>query len=136
MDRIQDGRRDIMIHGNASFEDLPIDGLSEDELEVAGAERFVPYQMSGPKIYPGDVLIGISDGEIEFGELVYKKADEGVLVVPLDTGAVEYVTDSEFAKRFYSNQIHIYDDITRTTPDWDTDFDESAVERPEVSRAR
>jgi hypothetical protein len=136
MDRIQDGRRDIMIHGNASFEDLPIDGLSEDELEVAGAERFVPYQMSGPKIYPGDVLVGLSDGEVVFGELVYKKVDDGVLVVTLESGEVEYLTDSEFATRFYSYEIHIYDDITRTAPDWDTEFDESEIERPEVSRAR
>lgn len=136
MDRIQDGRRDILIHGNASFEDLPIDGLSEDELEVAGTERFVPYQMDGPKVYPGDVLIGLTDGDVEFGELIYDKVDEGVLVVSLETGDVEYISDSEFARRFYSHEIHIYDDITRTNPDWDAEFDESEIERPEISRAR
>ncbi|ERH10941.1 MAG: hypothetical protein J07HX64_02720 [halophilic archaeon J07HX64] len=136
MDRIQDGRRDIMIHGNASFEDLPIDGLSEDELKVAGAERFVPYQMSGPKIYPGDVLVGIVDGDVEFGELIYDKIDDGVLVVSLNTGEVEFISDSQFARRFYSHEIHIYDDITREAPDWDTEFKQSEIERPEISRAR
>lgn len=136
MQRIQSGRLDIMIHGDAAVEDLPVDGLSEEALTVAGTEPFVPANMSEPKLYPGDVVVGVSDGEITFAELIYDKLDDGVLVVPLDSGTVEYVKDNIFTKRFYKDEIHIYDDITRNTPDWDVEFDESAVERPEVSRAR
>jgi hypothetical protein len=137
MQRIQSGRLDILIHGNASLDDLPVDGLSVGELTIAGAEPFVPANMDEPKLYPGDVIVGVSDGKISFAELIYDKLDGSVLVVPLDSGKVTLIEDNVFTKRFYQeDEIHIYDDITRDTPDWDVEFDESAVERPEVSRAR
>lgn len=137
MQRIQDGRRDITVHGNASVEELPVSGLPEDRLETAGTEPFVPANMDEPKIYPGDVLVGVTDGEITFAELIYDNLEGGVLVLSLDTGRVEFIKDGIFTKRFYQvDEIHIYDDITRDQPDWDTEFDESAIERPEIGRAR
>jgi hypothetical protein len=137
MQRIQDGRRDITIHGNASVYDLPVSGLSGEELAVAGTEPFVPANMDEPKIYPGDVIVGVSGGEITYAELIYDKMDDGVLVTPLDSGNVEFIADSLFAKRFYqAEETHIYDDITRNTVEWDVEFDESAIERPDVSRER
>lgn len=137
MQRIQDGRRDVLVHGNASVEDLPVDGVSQEELAVAGTEPFTPANMSEPKIYPGDVLVGVTDGEITFAELVYDDIDEGILVVPLDSGVVQLVSDAVFTKRFYQeDEIHIYDDITRDAPNLNGTFDESQIERPEISRAR
>jgi hypothetical protein len=137
MQRIQSGRLDILIHGEATVEDLPVDGLTAEDLTIAGVESFTPSNMSEPKVYPGDVIVGVTDGEISFAELIYDKLDDAVLVVPLESGEVTYIADSVFTKRFYQeDEIHIYDDITRETPDWDTEFDESAVERPEISRAR
>jgi len=126
-----------MIHGEATVDDLPVDGISAEDLTVAGVESFVPANMSEPKLYPGDVIVGVSDGEVNFAELIYDKLDDAVLVVPLDSGKVTYIADSVFTKRFYQEgEIHIYDDITRETPDWGGEFDEAAVERPEISRAR
>ena len=137
MQRIQDGRRDIIVHGDASFDDLPVSGLDEEDFVVAGTEPFMPANMSDPKIYPGDVIVGFTDGEITFAELVYDKLENGVLVVDLGTGRVEFVPDSLFAKRFYQeDEIHIYDDITQEPPGWDGEFDESGLDRPEVGRAR
>lgn len=137
MQRIQEGRLDILIHGDASFDDLPVDGLSSEELTISGSGAFVPSNMDEPKIYPGDVIVGVSDGTVSFADLVYDKLDDSVLVVPLDSGRVEPIADSIFTKRFYQeDEIHIYDDITRSTPDWDVEYDESEIERPEVSRAR
>ena len=137
MQRIQDGRRDIMVHGNASVEDLPLKGISEEQLTVAGTEPFVPANMSDPKLYPGDVIVGVTDGEITFAELIYDDIDEGVLVVSLDSGRVNLISDGVFTRRFYQeNEIHIYDDITRNAPNWDAESDESEIERPEISRAR
>ena len=137
MQRIQDGRRDIMVHGSASVDELPIDGLSAEQLTVAGTEPFVPANMDDPKIYPGDVIVGVTDGEITFGELIYNDIDEGVLVVDLDTGVVELIPHARFTKRFFQeDEIHVYDDITREAPSWDIEFDESVIERPEISRAR
>jgi hypothetical protein len=137
MQRIQNGRRDIMIHGEASIDDLPVDGLSEEDLVIAGTEAFVPSNMSEPKIYPGDVIVGVTDGKMSFAELIYDKLDNGVLVVSLDSGRIDLVPDSIFTKRFYQeDEIHIYDDITRETSEWGVEFDESEIERPEVSRAR
>lgn len=136
MERIKDGRRNILIHGNASKDDLPISGLDE-ALSIAGTEPFVPANMDEPKVYPGDVLVGVKDEEIEFAELIYDKLDDGVLVVAIDTGRVEYIPDNVFSKRFYQlDEMHIYDDVTQSTPDWDVEFDESKLQRPEPGRAR
>jgi len=137
MQRIQDGRRDIIVHGDALFDDLPVDGIDEEDLVISGSEPFTPANMSDPKIYPGDVIVGFSDGGISFVELVYDKVDEGVLVVPLSTGEVELTSDSVFAKRFYQeDEIHIYDDITTRRPDFGGKYDVSKLKRPEVGRAR
>jgi len=137
MQRIQSGRLDIIIHGEATVDDLPVDGLSAEDLTIAGVESFVPMNLSEPKLYPGDVIVGVTDGEISFAELIYDKLDDAVLVVDLDSGEVMHVADNVFSKRFYQeDEIHIYDDITRQTPDWNTEFDEEAVERPAVSHAR
>ncbi len=136
MERIKDGRRNILIHGNASKDDLPVSGLDE-ALYIAGTEPFVPANMDEPKVYPGDVLVGVEEGEIEFAELIYDKLDDGVLVVAIDTGRVEYIPDNVFSKRFYQlDEMHIYDDVTQSTPDWDVEFDESKLQRPEPGRAR
>jgi hypothetical protein len=126
-----------MIHGEATVDDLPVDRISAEDLTIAGVKPFVPANMREPKLYPGDVIVGVSDGEINFAELIYDKLDHAVLVVRLDSGKVTHIADSVFTKRFYQkDEIHIYDDITRETPDWGGEFDETAVERPEISRAR
>lgn len=136
MERIQDGRRNILIHGNASKEDLPVNGLP-DLPQIASAEQFVPSNMDGPKLYAGDVIAGVYDGQLKFVELIYDKVDRGVLVIPLDLGIVQLYEDTDFAKRFYqADEIHVYDDITQEMPDWDVEFDESQLERPETSRSR
>lgn len=136
MERIKDGRRNILIHGNSTEEDLPVEGLPEVP-ELASVEPFVPANMSEPKLYPGDVVVGVYDEEIRFAELIYDKVDDGVLVVPLDTGIVTLYDDQQFSRRFYqADETHIYDDVTDEITDWDVEFDESKLERPETSRAR
>lgn len=136
MERIQDGRRNVIIHGNAEVDDLPVTGL-EDLPPVASTEPFVPTNMEDPKLYPGDVIVGVNDGAIEFVELIYDKLDDGVLLVPLETGIHTLMEDQQFSARFYqTDETHIYDDVTREQPVSDVEFDETQVERPETSRAR
>lgn len=136
MERIKDGRRNILIHGNATVDDLPVEGL--DELpEIGSLDSFVPANMDEPKLYAGDVVVGVYDGEIQFVELIYDKVDDGVLVVPLETGVVTLVDDQQFSRRFYqADEFHVYDDVTEELPDPDVEFDEEKVEIPETSRAR
>jgi hypothetical protein len=136
MERIQDDRRNVIIHGNAEVDDLPVTGL-EDLPPVASTEPFAPSNMEDPKLYPGDVIVGVNDGAIEFVELIYDKLDDGVLLVPLETGVHTLMEDQQFSARFYqTDETHIYDDVTREQPVSDVEFDESQVERPETSRAR
>lgn len=138
MTRIDDGRRNILIHGEASVGDLPVDGV--DELpSVANIEPFLPEGLEGPEIYPGDVVLGLENGEIVFAELVYNYIDEGILVVPLDTGVHELVPDAEFSSRFYSTEeIHLYDAVTEDVVDMDMSvvFDETQIDRPQTTRPR
>ncbi len=136
MERIKQGRRNILIHGEAGIDDLPVNGL--DELPgIANTEPFLPDNLEGPEIYPGDVVLGVENDEILFAELVYDKIDQGILVVPLDTGVHELVPDSEFSSRFYSTEeIHIYDNMTDDVVDVDVQFDETEIDRPQTSRPR
>jgi len=136
MERIQDGRRNIVIHGDASVDDLPVTGL--DELPpVANGDSFVPVNMDEPTLYAGDVLVGVKDGEIEFVELIYDVVDGGVLVLPLDTGIYTLHDEQQFSARFYRyDEMHIFDDVTREVPDPDVEFDASKLPQPETSRAR
>jgi hypothetical protein len=136
MEQIRDSRRNIVIHPDVTEDDLPVTGL--DGLPpVANTESFVPQGMDKPQVYAGDVVIGVQNGRIQFGELVHQKINDGVLIVPLDTGKCELVPDGEFSSRFYkADEIHIYDGVADAMSDWDVEFDESAVERPEQGRAR
>lgn len=137
MQRIRDGRRDIIVHGSASVEELPVDGISAEQITVAGTRPFVPANMDDPKMYPGDAIVGVTDGKMSFADLIYDHIDEGVLVVRLEKGTVELIPHAQFTKRFFQeDEIHIYDDVVRKAPDWNAEFDESEIERPEISRAR
>ncbi|PSP18505.1 hypothetical protein BRC62_03030 [Halobacteriales archaeon QH_10_67_13] len=136
MQRIQDGRRDIMIHDDASLEDLPVNGLPELP-PVADPGSFIPVNMDEPRLYPGDVIVGVTDGRITFAELIFDKTDDAVVVVPLDTGTHTIMKGEHFSRRFFrADEVHIYDDVDTKTPQWDVEFDESELVRPEPSRAR
>jgi hypothetical protein len=136
MEQIQDGRRNILIHSEATREDLPVTTLPELP-SIADDDAFVPQGMDKPKIYPGDVVVGVKDDEIQFAELVYMSTDGGVLVLPLNTGSFELIADGAFGSRFYkADELHIYDGVVETTTDWDVEFDESKLERPAEGRPR
>lgn len=138
MERIKDGRRNILIHENSTEEDLPVKGLPELP-GIEDEKSFMPMNMDDPKLYSGDVIVGVYDGEIRFAELIVDKIDNGVLVVSLDTGKYTIVPDSEFSSRCYNaDEIHVYDSITteETGGEWDTEFDESKLTRPNPKRAR
>jgi len=136
MEQIQDDRRNILIHPEASQEDLPVTDLPELP-RVADADVFVPQGMDEPKIYPGDVVVGVNDDEIQFAELVYMSTDGGVLILPLDTGSFEFVAEGAFGSRFYkTDEIHVYGGVAETVTDWDVEFDEFELERPGTGRPR
>lgn len=136
MEQIQDGRRNILIHSGVSQEDLPVTALPELP-SVADDDAFVPQGMDEPNIYPGDVVVGVNDDEIQFAELVYMSTEGGVLVLPLNTGSFELIADGAFGSRFYkADELHIYDGVAETVTDWDVEFDESKIERPGKGRPR
>ena len=125
-----------MIHDDASLEDLPVNGLPELP-PVADPGSFIPVNMDEPRLYPGDVIVGVTDGRITFAELIFDKTDDAVVVVPLDTGTHTIMKGEHFSRRFFrADEVHIYDDVDTKTPQWDVEFDESELVRPEPSRAR
>lgn len=136
MEQIQDGRLNVLVHPDATEEDLPVEGLPELP-GVANTDPFVPQGMDKPQIYAGDVVVGVYDGEVRFAELIYDKVEGGVLIVPLGGGGHELTPDGEFSSRFYkADEIHIYDGVAEEESGWDAEFDESKLERPERGRPR
>lgn len=137
MERIKNGRRDITIHGNADAEDVPVNEFPADA-RVGSTDGFVPVNMDQLTLFPGDVIVGVYDGEIRFAELVYDKVDEGVLVDPLDSGTIELVQDQMFSRRFFqADEIHVYDNVVDEMADREgVEFDPDKIERPEAARQR
>lgn len=137
MDRIKDGRRDITIHGGATKEDVPVSEFPDD-VKIAGTEEFVPANMNEPTLYPGDVVVGVNDGDIDFVELIYQKLEDGTLIDPLDDGRVTLMEHQLFSRRFYqADEIHVYGDVVSERPDRESvEYDESKIERVSTGRRR
>lgn len=137
MERIREGRRDITIHGNAERSDVPLTRFPDDA-RIASETSFIPANMEKPKLYTGDVIVGVTDGEIEFVELIYDKTDEGVMVDKLDVDRIVLIPDPQFSSRFYqADEIHIYDGVVDELVNrTGVEFDESKIQREETSRAR
>lgn len=137
MQRIKDGRRDITIHGNANKDDVPVSAFPDDA-RVIGSDDFVPVNMDEPTLYPGDVIVGVYDGEVEFADLIYNKTDDTVVVDPLNSGNITLMKDQLFSRRFFqADEIHIYDSVVDERPSRDgVEFDASKIEREEMARTR
>ncbi len=133
MDRINEGRRDVLIHSDVTVDDLPVENLTELP-GIAEVESFVPTGMDRPTLYTGDVIVGVNDGEIKYAELLYDKVDDGVVVYELDTGLYKRMIDTEFSKRFYADRIHVYSEVVEDPAESDVTFDEERL--PSVSSGR
>lgn len=135
MERIKDGRRNIIIHGNTDKDDVPVTEFPE-EARIGGMGEFVPANMKEPILYPGDVVVGIDNNEISFAELIYDKIDDGVLVDPLTEGTIVVKQDQLFSRRFYqADEIHVYANVVSAFADRDgVEFDVDKVERPGTNR--
>jgi len=136
MEQIDDGRRNIIIHPNNEPEDLPLTGVRELP-KVRSSESFVPATMDEPTIYPGDVVVGVNGGNVEYAELIQKKVEDGVLVLSLQSGVPTVYDDQDFSSRFYqADETHLYDDIADRGEEWNVATDESKLVRPETGRPR
>lgn len=136
MRSIIDDRRTIYIHPNATVNDLPTTGTPEIPA-VSDADPFVPDHMDDPKIYPGDVLVGVTGDNVEFIELVVDKQDDHVIVVPLTQGTPAAVPDNIFSARiFQADEVHIFEGIGEEIGEVDVEPDASTLERPEAAKPR
>ncbi|PSQ58507.1 MAG: hypothetical protein BRD23_06700 [Halobacteriales archaeon SW_9_67_25] len=136
MEQIRDGRRYVLIHSDAEPEDLPVENLP-DMPGIADAGSFTPANMGEPEIFPGDVVIGVRDENVEFAELVYGKTDDGVLILPLGRGYIDVIGDQAFSSRFFQvDEVHVFDGVVDEAEGQDVEFDTSQLERPETRRSR
>lgn len=136
MEQIRDGRRYVLIHSDAEPEDLPVTDLP-DLPGVTDADPFVPANMDEPTLYPGDVIVGVSDDTVEFAELIYGHSEENVLVQPLGQGYVEVVYEQQFSSRFFQvDELHVYDSVAEAADGQAVEFDTSQLERPETRRSQ
>ena len=131
MQTIVDDRRTIYVHRESSVENLPITGSVTLPM-VADSDPFVPDHMDDPKIYPGDVIFGVKDEEINFGELIVDDTDDAVITVPLKKGTPRYVPKNVFSARIYqSDEFHIYEGVGSVVETPDVEFDVAKLNTPE-----
>ncbi|ESS03990.1 MAG: hypothetical protein A07HR67_00971 [uncultured archaeon A07HR67] len=136
MQRFADDRREIYVHSDVTVDDLPVRG-EFDVPPVSNSDAFLPDNMSDPKIYPGDVMVGVAGGEIAFVELIVDKQEDLVVVTPLNTGIPTFVKDNIFSSRiFRADQIHIFEGIGKPIDEPDVAFDVSKLQTPQDERPR
>ncbi|MES3518430.1 MAG: hypothetical protein PPP58_12285 [Natronomonas sp.] len=136
MRSIQDPRRTVFIHDEASIEDLPING--EPHLLPIGEDTsFTPNGQNGPKLYPGDVIVGVYNGDIGFVDLILAKLKNGVLVQSLDSSLPEVIEDKMLSARFFkADEVHVYGSVTDERVDVDVEYDAEKLPKIEESRER
>lgn len=131
MQTIIDDRRNIYIHRDSSVEKLPVTGPVSLP-PVANTGAFVPDHMDDPKIYPGDVMVGVKNGGINFGELVVDHLEDAVITVPIKKGTPRYVPSNIFTARIYqSDEVHIYEGVGTVVEESNVEFDISRLTTPE-----
>lgn len=136
MQRYADKRREVYVHPDASVDDLPLSG-DFDVPPVADTGGFVPDNMENPKMYPGDVVVGVAGGTIGYIELIVDKRENSVMVVPLDEGLPTVVEDNIFSARiFRSDRVHVFEGIGEAIDPPEVEFDLSKLETPEEQRPR
>ncbi len=136
MQTFSDGRREIYVHPNVTADDLPIVG-EFDVPPVAETEPFTPDNMQNPKLYPGDVIVGVIDETIRYVELIVDKGDGHVIVTPLDVGTPRMIRDNIFSSRlFKADRVHVFEAVGETVEKPDIEFDVSKVRTPEEKRPR
>lgn len=136
MQTFSDSRREIYVHPNATTDDLPIDG--EYELPpVAEMDPFVPDNMSDPKLYAGDVVIIVNDGEVSAAEMIMDKEEGHVTVYLIDTGIPKSVADNIFSSRlFQADRVHVFEAVGEEIEVPDVEFDASRLRTPDEERPR
>jgi len=136
MRSIQDPRRTVFIHDEAELENLPING-EPHLLPIGDDAAFTPSGQNGPKLYPGDVIVGVYNGDIGFADLILAKLDDGVLVQPLDSSISTVVEDKMLSARFFkASEIHVYGSVTDERVDVDVEYDPEQLPEVEESRER
>lgn len=133
MERIKEGRRDVLVHSDVTVDDLPVANLTELP-EIAEVESFVPNGMDRPTLYTGDVVVGAHNGDINFAELLYEKVGDGVVVYELDTGLYKQMTGTDFSKRFYGNQVHLFSDVVEDLVESDVTLNAEKLPTPPSGR--
>jgi hypothetical protein len=137
MERIRDGRRDITIHSSWEQSDIPLTEFPEDA-RIGSQESFIPANMEEPMLYTGDVIAGVTDGEITFCELIYDTTEKGVMVDKLNSSRIILIRDAQFSRRFYqADEVHVYEEVVRELSDREgVEFDESKIQRSRSQRPR
>lgn len=136
MQTFSDDRRQIYVHPNATVEDLPVEGAYELP-PVADVDPFTPDNMDDPKLYAGDVVVGVNDGEVSFVELIVDKGENHVIVYPVDTGIPRAVPDNIFSSRIYqADRVHVFEAVGEEIEEPDVEFDVAVLRTPDEERPR
>lgn len=132
-----DKRREIYVHPNATVEDLPVEGAYELPAVAAEMDPFVPDNMSDPKMYAGDVVVGVDGGEVTFAEMIISKGDGHVITYPIDEGIPRSVPDNIFSSRiFRSDRVHVFEAVGEEVEEPDVEFDVTKLQTPDEERPR
>ena len=115
--RVYEGDRElIIVHEDATLEDLPVTEDLADPPTVRSDHTFTPNGLDAPELGSGDVIVGVKNGEITSFEFVLGATDKSVIVTPVDRVDVRVVDHPQFAARFYRNdEVHVYVDVAELT---------------------
>ena len=136
MQTFSDDRRQIYVHPNATADDLPVEEAGELP-PVADVDPFTPDNMDDPKLYAGDVIVGVNGDAVSFVELIVDKGEDQVIVYPVGTGIPKAVPDNIFSSRlFQADRVHVFEAVGEEIEEPEVTFDIEALRTPDEERPR
>lgn len=115
----KDGDFEYLIEPNATVTDLPVEGL--EEVNIPGIRDETELRTPGPlpRLYTGDVAVGLDDGGVTFVYLLKGDVDAGIEVIPLQTGMHELIGTDELTALFLGvDELVVYDDVFHEFEGW------------------
>lgn len=137
MHPVRDGSFDYLVESDATVDDLPVKGLSE--VRVPGIRDDTELRVNGPlpRLYTGDVIAGVTDGELEFLYLLQGDVDAGIEVIPLRTGMHELIgRDDLTAILLGVDEVVLYEKVFEKFEGWGQTVTVDEENIPEVGRTR
>lgn len=117
---VTDSEFEYMIEPDAELDDIPVDGLSEVDVPGIREDSELGLGDATPTLYTGDVVVGIDSDRVRFVYLLQGATEDGIEVIPLDTGMHELISRDYFTALLLDlDDVVLYEQVVDHLHGWE-----------------